>query len=208
MWIPRTSGSSRPYEPAPFFPPGRDVPPGLETALFILEPLRPAHVALDYEAVMASRDQLRLWGGHDWPGDDFTLAANGADLAEHWREHQERAAFTYTVLDPARERCLGCVYIRPLAELRAHNAYLLSGVGGDEALLRFWVRTDELEGELEALLLLSLHEWMARDWPFARTLFETREANARQRERFRAAGLRPVLTLMLPQRGGAHLFFE
>ena len=208
MWIRKISSSSRPYETAPFFPVDQPVPDGLRTAVCTLEPLQPRHNALDYEAVMASREQLRLWGGHDWPADDFSLADNEKDLAFHWQEHQQRAAFTYTVLDPAQTRCLGCLYIRPLAELRRNNAYLLSGMPGDVALARFWVRSDARDSDLESHLLSSLHEWFDTKWPFSRLLFHTRQADQRQRALFQEAGLRAVLTLMLPDRGGPHLFFE
>ncbi len=53
------------------------------------------------------RDELR-WNG--WPAEGFTLADNVADRAEHRAEFDARA---YTVLDPACETCVSCVYLEP-----------------------------------------------------------------------------------------------
>ena len=72
-----------------FYPPERNLPDSLKTAEFHLLPLTPAHVEIDYEAVIASREMLNLWSGSDWPTPDFTLAANLADLEWHDREYQE-----------------------------------------------------------------------------------------------------------------------
>jgi len=191
-----------------FFPAYLPLPEALHTPRFILEPLRPSHNPLDYEAVMASRAQLRRWGGHNWPADDFTAEANHDDLAMHWREHQARLAFTYTVLTPEHASCLGCVYIRPLAELQADNPATLPAISPDTALVRFWVRSDRLDGDLEATLLHALRDWFAADWPFCRVLFETRADNARQIALFAAAGLDHAHTLAIPNRGGAHVFYE
>lgn len=191
-----------------FYPGHLPAPELLRTAQFILEPLRPSHNSLDHEAVMASREQLRLWGGHDWPADHFSLSANHEDLALHWREHQGHIAFTYTVLTPNRRLCLGCVYIRPLAELQAANPSALPQLAPDVALVRFWVRTDHLSGPFEANLLDELRHWFAAEWPFSRLLFETRGDNERQVALFVAAGMSLTCRLHMPDRGGEHLFFD
>ena len=121
-----------------FYPPDRPVPATLLTDAFLLEPLTPVHTALDHAALMESKQFLRRWSGSPWPADDFSLADNRADLAEHDEEHRRRVAFTYTVLAPDRSRCLGCVYIKPLAALAGG---LPLTVGVDEATVRWWVTT-------------------------------------------------------------------
>ena len=90
------------------------LPEGLVTAEFVLEPLTTGHVHVDLAALMDSREMLRLWSGTSWPSDGFTVEENWEDLDRHDREHAERMAFTFTVLDPTRTVCLGCVYIQPL----------------------------------------------------------------------------------------------
>jgi RimJ/RimL family protein N-acetyltransferase len=190
----------------PYFPSELPVPQGITTPHLLLEPLKPDHVQLDYEAVMESRDYLRLWSGSSWPADDFTLEENLQDLRWHWREHRERAAFTFTVLDPSRETCLGCIYLRPLSELIPNNKQALKNVAADESLLRFWIRQSSQIGDLEQDLLNSLVSWLSTDWVFSRIFFETREENEAQKELFDAY-LRPAMSLDMPQRGGRHLFY-
>jgi len=133
----------------------------------LLQPLTVGHVALDYDAVMASREQLNGWSQTTWPSEDFTLAENRADLERHQREHTERVAFTYTVLDPIGERCLGCVYLSPMAadavRLYADAEYGFS-VG-------FWIRSDEAGSGLEEHLLATLRAWFAADWPVDRVIY-------------------------------------
>jgi len=190
-----------------FYPADKDVPHILQTKEFILLPLAAAHVEVDYEAVMASREMLRLWSGSTWPREGFTLAENLADLEGHHQEHQDREAFTYTVVDPAQERCLGCVYIRPLTDLAAANHEELPDIGPDEAIARFWVHSSYLAGELDQRLLESLIEWFAQEWSFSRLLFHTRQANVQQVALFEAVGLEKQLALQYSQRGGTHFFF-
>ena len=97
-----------------FYPDDAPVPASLVTPEFMLKPLDASHVELDFDALMSSRPRLNLWSGNLWPRDDFTLAENLEDLEGHDVEQRAREAFTYTVLDPARQQCLGCVYINPL----------------------------------------------------------------------------------------------
>ena len=191
-----------------FYSPDLTVPTGLETPRLRLEPLHPDHVVLDYDAVMDSREQLRLWSGSTWPAEDFTLEDNRQDLEHHWHEHQERIAFTYTVLDSEQRTCLGCIYVRPLAELQAANREMLPGMAGDEMHIRFWVRTSSLGSGLDHYLLRVLLDWFNAEWRFSRVLFGTRQANAQQLKMLDEAPLRRSLTLQLPDRGGMHVFFE
>jgi hypothetical protein len=190
-----------------FFPNDRNVPDFLEGEDFILLPLTTAQVQIDYEAVMASKEMLRLWSGSTWPREGFTLAENLADLAWHQQEHQDRQAFTFTVLDVTQEVCLGCVYIRPLTDLVAANPGVLVNIGEDEAIVRFWVRTSHLGCGLDRRLLKALAEWFAAAWPFSRYLFHTRRMNAQQVALFEKLPLQRELELQYAKRGGTHYFY-
>jgi GNAT superfamily N-acetyltransferase len=183
------------------------VPDILQNQNFVLVPLTPAHVQVDYEAVMASRKMLHLWSGSEWPREGFTLAENLDDLAWHDLEHREREAFTYTVLDPVQEICLGCVYLRPLSDLVAANPRELLNIGEDEAITRFWVRSSYLGSGLDRRLLMSLIDWFAQEWSFSRFFFHTRQANLQQITLFEASHLEKRLTLQYSRRGGTHFFY-
>ena len=97
-----------------FYPEPHPVPALLRTDELVCKPLTTDHVHLDYAALMVSNEMLQLWSGTSWPSADFTIEENWEDLDMHDREHQERVAFTYTVLNPDETECLGCIYINPL----------------------------------------------------------------------------------------------
>lgn len=189
-----------------FYSPDSARPGGIDTDRLHLEPLKPEHAAIDFEAVTASREQLRLWSGTEWPADDFTLADNLKDLQWHWDEHQKGLAFTYTVLHPARGSCLGCVYIRPVRDLAPYNEGRLDQVAPDEAMVSFWVRSSELVGDLETHLLQTILDWLDDSWPFSHSYMMTRPANERQARLFTTCGLQPQLTLNMPGRERIQLF--
>ena len=105
---------------------------------------------------MSDPAALRRWSQTDWPSDHFTLEENWTDLDRHEREHGDRVAFTFTVLDPKENRCLGCVYFSPLKpeaeELRADARYPVWAA--------FWVRESEVASELDRHLLTAMLEWL------------------------------------------------
>ncbi len=166
-----------------FYPEKADVPERLTTDEVVVRPLRSTDAEADYDALMSSREMLRVWDQSDWPSDEFTLEENRADLAEHESDHASRRAFTYTVTDPAEERCLGCVYIYPLEPILksvGESEGELADVGDFEAYVTFWVRESELAGGLERRLLAGLIDWFDREWAFGRVAFGTNSADARQ----------------------------
>lgn len=184
------------FYPAPF-----PVPTELETKEFVLLPLTPAHVELDYTAVMSNREMLRQWSGSAWPADDFSLNDNLHDLEWHYREHQERTAFTYTVLNPAQDVCLGCVYVRPLGEV-------IPTAVGQQALARFWViQTPEKKRLARQLLDVLIRWFQSDDWALSRVMFHTPVGLQTQIDLFLAAGCQIVNTINMPSRGGDHHFF-
>lgn len=190
-----------------FFPADRPVPEGLATDEFLLKPLTVAHVDLDYAALMVSVEMLRRWGGTTWPTDDFTVDDNRADLEYHDREHCERVAFTYTVLSPDEDECLGCVYVRPLRELTAQNPDI-GQVGEHDAVVRFWVVQPRIAGALDRRLLDTLRGWFEREWPFSRVLFAARNDNRQHVQMMVAAGMVHVASVSLPSRNGPFLLLE
>lgn len=132
------------------------MPAGLTAPAFRLVALGSEHNTSDHAAWSASIAHIRAtpgFLGHDWPPfEGMSLAENHADLARHARDFADRAGFTYTVLAPATDDVLGCVYIYPSRDER------------HDADVRSWVRGDvpELDAELHA----AVSEWLADAWPF------------------------------------------
>ena len=143
-------------------PPDFDVPLGLETSVFVLEPLGVEHNEQDYDAWTSSMEHIAAtpgWEDSSWPR-EMTLGENQADLQGHADDFRNRKGFTYTVLDPASRDVIGCVYIYPLPD-SDHDARALS-----------WVR--ESHAHLDAPLWRAVSEWLETDWPFASVQYAPR----------------------------------
>ena len=146
----------------PFVPADFDVPHGLATPEFRLEPLGPQHNESDYDAWSSSMEHIHStpgWGESSWPS-EMTLDENRGDLERHADDFANRAGFTYTVLDPSDGNVIGCVYIYPLRE-SPQDAKVLS-----------WVRASH--ADLDAPLWQAVRDWLDRDWPFARVDYAAR----------------------------------
>ncbi len=151
---------------APFVPPGFVVPLALATERFRLEPLGPQHNEADYEAWSSSVEHIHMtpgWETSSWP-DDRSLADNLRDLQRHADDFQNRAGFTYTVLDPATNDVIGCVYIYPDKSEQ------------DDARVLSWVRGSRAELDVE--LWRAVTDWLVDDWPFERVAYADRAHGA------------------------------
>lgn len=145
-----------------FVPSGFVVPLALTTEQFRLEPLGPQHNDSDYDAWSSSVEHIHAmpgWESSSWP-DGRSLEDNLGDLERHAADFQNRAGFTYTVLDPAGGEVIGCVYIYP-EKTEQHEARVLS-----------WVRASR--AELDAPLWRAVTDWLANDWPFERVAYAAR----------------------------------
>jgi hypothetical protein len=190
-----------------FYPEPLSVPTSTQTNEFILRPLTPAHVQLDFKAVMCSKEMLRLWSGSTWPNDDFTLTDNLKDLQWHDREHRQRIAFTFTLLNKSEDACLGCLYINSLQSLVAENPNMATAVNPHDALVRFWVIETRLADGLDRRLLKTLSAWFANSWAFNRVCYHTRQVNIQQTKLF-TERLYRIRSVQMAQRGGKHVLYS
>jgi hypothetical protein len=165
------------------FLPKNVVPPNfVEEETFGFEPLTINHLDIDYEAVMASREQLNRWSQSTWPTPKFTKMENRIDLERHEREHLEGQGFTFTILNSTKEMCLGCVYIVPLfAEMKGKYPQIAAK---KTAQVRYWVRTSHLKTDVEMLITQRLINWIRDDWWFDGVFFCTNPKCPEQIELF------------------------
>lgn len=157
---------------SPAWSKGFQPPPPLAAQDWHLTPLHPDLSEVDYQAWKSCRERLVReldWNG--WPGPEFSLEENRLDLAEHYREFEDREAYAYSVL--SGEDCVGCLYIEPWS----------SG-----AQLAFWFRDDWLPRETE--VIEAVLKWL-EGWPFDEVLLPLRPWNARKLAAVQALGLRP-----------------
>lgn len=178
-----------------FYPDNATVPETLRTEEFLVRPLRATDVELDYDAVIMSRAELLLHSEGRWPREGFTLEENLADLVRHEREHLERVAFTYTVMNPAETECLGCIYIHPLKRLLQRAGISVEQIPDTSAYVTFWVRQSRLPDNLDRRLLQSLISWFQAEWAFSQVTFFARKAQTRQIQLFEDIGLQLQYTL-------------
>ncbi len=178
-----------------FYPADAPVPAELRTDEFLLRMLRATDVELDYEAVMASKDILRLRSRGRWPRDGFTPEENLADLRMHEAEFHARESFAYTVMNPSETDCLGCVYIYPLEELLRRSGVTkeeISTVGSHEAEASFWTRQDRIADDLDRRLLATILPWLRNSFAFSRVVMRAYATEERQVANLREAGLEIV----------------
>ena len=144
--------------PDPFVPPDFTPPTSLVTDRFRLEPLGPRHNEADLAAWTSSIEHIRASPGYPdgrWPPlDGMSPEDNLRDLRRHAEDFAERKGFTFTVLDPADDDVIGCVYLYP-SRSEDHDVEVQS-----------WVRADR--AELDVPLADAVAEWIATDWLWQR----------------------------------------
>lgn len=149
-----------------FVPEDFDPPTGLTTPNFALEAIGPEHAERDHAAWTSSIPEICATPGFE----DHETVPNTIDgaVASMERYVRDRAAhnnFVYSVVDPADNDVLGCVYIYPQEEglwLR-RSKWQPPQAPGPHARVKAWVRAgrEELLGPLNQ----AVAEWL-RGWPF------------------------------------------
>jgi RimJ/RimL family protein N-acetyltransferase len=144
----------------PFVPDDFEVPSGLVTDRFRLEPLGPEHNERDHEAWTTSIAHIRATPGFadgKWPT-EMSSEQNLADLVQHAADFAARTGFTYSVLDG--DEVIGCVYLYPTID------------GEHDVVARSWVRTSR--AEMDVVLRETVSSWLTDAWPFRRPLYDRR----------------------------------
>jgi hypothetical protein len=175
------------------YPSPLPVPAGLRSARLELRMLRAEDVDRDLEAVEASREALLRRSGGRWPRPGFGWRDNLADLVVHQIEHLRRQAFTYTVMAPGGGLCLGCLYLRPLAEqlerLVGAPPEVVAAADARASGATFWLRPDAQAVGLDRQLLRLLRPWFREAWGFSEVMLLANDAEGRNRQLFETAGL-------------------
>ena len=159
---------------------GIEPAPGFTGDGFIVRPLMPSDVALDYEAVISSREFLFHWEQNPpYPSEDFSLEDNLQDIEKMCSVHHDGSRYTYTVMNAAETEALGCVYLIPnddrmylTAEVTSRDGTELSTV---DATVSFWVRPSTWDDGFERILLDAVLKWLHNDWSLKRPVIITNE---------------------------------
>lgn len=134
----------------------------LVTDEFYICPLSRSIADLDYEAVMSSQKELQGIFGQDseWPKSNMTLQENVCSIKIHEDEFETEKAFAYSVLNHAKDKCFGSIYIDPS---RSKNF---------DCEVHFWMRSDR--SELEEQLFETVVDWMQNHWPVEKVAYPGR----------------------------------
>ncbi len=173
---------------------GIEPAPGFTGDGFIVRPLMPSDVALDYDAVISSREFLFHWEQNPpYPSEDFSLEDNLQDIEKMYSAHQDGSRYTYTVMNAAETEALGCVYLIPnddpmylTAEVTSHDGTELSTV---DATVSFWVRPSTWADGFERVVLGAVLDWLHRDWSLKRPVIITNEHLSHQIATIEGLGL-------------------
>jgi hypothetical protein len=141
-----------------FVPDGFEPPTSLVSDRFRLEPLGPEHNESDHAAWSSSIGHIRSTPGYpdgDWPpARGMSLDSNLADLERHAADFAAHRGFTFTVLDPADDDVIGCVYLYPTSS------------ADHDVTVQSWVRADR--ADLDVPLADAVAAWLADEWPWQR----------------------------------------
>jgi hypothetical protein len=187
--------------------PAGTVPPSeLRTADAWLRRQRAEDAVADHEAVMASKEALRVWCDGTWPEDGFTLEENVEDLAGHIEDAATGTAYGYTIWDPTGERVLGSLYLEPTAPFL--DDYVVdeatrAALATCDVRIELWLRAD-LPEDVEPRVLAAVRDWLADAWPFRRPGWGSRRGMHGRRAHLEALGFGEVAALV--SRDGARRF--
>ena len=171
------------------------IPERLLQNQYLFEVLHPRHLVLDFQAVMSCKEYLRRWSNSVWPEETFKIEDNLFDLEWHYQEYQQKIAFTYTILNPEKTKCLGCIYIRPTASIQSLTTEETGILEPYPFFCSYWVIDEVRNTEMEELLFSDLNKWLENIWNFHGIIFTTNKHIPEQNIIFRNFGLELFLIL-------------
>jgi len=170
-------------------------PSGFRNELLCCFPTDVSYFASDYEAVMASKESLRLWSHSEWPEDTFTKEENKKDLQFHVDDNSAHCAYGYMLYNPEKTQCLGSIYVNPVESLKKYYTIrdgsnsLLETM---DARIDYWIRDCPFERNFE--LSKAILEWIQVDWNI-RAGFTARERMTTRMQVYQKLNLEKKLSL-------------
>ena len=152
-------------QPASFIPNTFEPPTLVETPTFIVKPLGPELVNVDYVAYMSSIEHLQKTFSRStsWPHENVSMTDAMVDMQNEERRFNARESFAYAVLTPDEAIELGCVYVYP------------STKPGFDAVIRLWVTQEQYDKGFDPILLAWTKQWINEAWPFENPAYPGRD---------------------------------
>ena len=190
------------------FRPDFQAPQTFENEAVVIFPTNEAFYHSDYEAVIKSKEGLRIWSQSSWPEDSFTPEQNRDDLLLHVADNKSHSAYGYMIYSPDRKTCLGSLYVNPLASLADNyniSAEEAAALAEFDARLDFWVVDGE--GALEKQITESIRDWLSEGWKI-RPLFACRREMRERQAIYQSLGLTLFLDLTGKNAGSNLMLFR
>ena len=151
-------------EPLSFIPNNFEPPTLVTTEDFIVKPLGPELVDVDYKAYMSSIEHLQktFTRSTSWPHKNLDMNDAMIDMQTEERRFKQRESFAYAVLTPNGETELGCIYVYPTAKV------------GSDAVIRLWVTQEQYDLGFDATLYTWTQSWVEEAWPFTAAAYPGR----------------------------------
>lgn len=144
----------------------------------------------DYEAVMASKEELRIWSHSTWPEDEFSMEQNRDDLKLHEEDNRDHSAYGFMIYDQALEYCYGSLYLYPIARLLDYYLISSEDIGTLEKLdvrADFWLRSGKEDHHQQ--IALEIKDWLQSTWKVA-GVFTYREGMLGREQLYRSLSLK------------------
>lgn len=173
------------------------VPEIYSTDLFVIRRQMRTDNVLDFQAVMTSRQELRVWSDSDWPQDEFTIEENAADLDMHIGEHARDEAYGFSIFDATHSTLLGSLYLSQVASIVANyqvDPSLAARLKHFDVCADYWLRQG-VSAEIKSAFLQTVQAWLSEAWWFTNVAFGSRRGMVDQRRQYLEAGLREIAVL-------------
>lgn len=173
------------------------VPEIYSTDLFVIRRQMRSDNALDFQAVMTSRQALRVWSDSDWPQDEFTLEENAADLDMHIGEHARDEAYGFSIFDVTQSTLLGSLYLSQVSAIVENykiDSSLEAHLKRLDVCADYWLRQGVSQA-IESAFLQTVQDWLSQAWWFTNVAFGSRRGMSEQRRQYLAAGLKEIAVL-------------
>lgn len=186
-----------------FSPPER-----LTTSEVIVFPTDVSFYESDHEAVMKSKEMLRIWGLSSWPEDSFSALENKEDLSHHVQDNLEHTAFGYMIYSLDLKTCFGSLYVNPLDGIKDHYHTTredLKLVNLFDVRLDYWIAQGE--DAIERHVTQEFRKWFQETWKI-KPLFSARTGLVSKIMNYESVGLKKHLHLKSKSSGDLILYRE
>lgn len=150
-------------------------PEKVESSSLLVRPIRAADAERLFHSYMGSQNYLYSQLGWSWPSKKSSLEQNHSMVNLHLKQWQQQTAFTYVVIDRAKEMIVGAIYFVPVPEHRGQSGVIQNNKFNAE--VTWWLTEPAVNASLHNDLFQLLTNWLRSSWPWQQVLFPVADDN-------------------------------